>query len=173
MFRKGEIGIPGVKSMVDIVKVLHLFIKVIKFIFNDDELELGLIIEKMINYKTFFLIKPNHILYLHKLKDILNTNHLDLLLYKSTIQEKNNCLRIKFIYITSDNIKKNFLVEIYMSGKCNIKGKYPKEIMIERLNMIETYIFDPNYKIMIEKYTNRKDILNLLDKCSSDIIEHY
>ena len=142
LFRKGKIGVPGVQCMKDITRVLYFLLKIVKYIFSMPELELGPIEKKMTNYKTIYSIKNNQVLYLHNLKNILNEKHLDLLTLEANIQGKNNTLRIKFKYFNILDEKKDFLVEVFTSGKINVKGKYPDNDMIDRLNMIERYLSD-------------------------------
>jgi hypothetical protein len=63
---------------------------------------------------------------------------------------------------------------MFLSGKVNIKGLYPNDVMISHLFIIQSYLEDKNNNIIFEKYTDEEEILQILNSCSSvDIDEDY
>lgn len=173
LFRTGSIGVPGINSLDDIKDILNYLVDKLKFVFDNDQLILSDINPKMINYKTFFTINNDYILNYNRLKNILNENHKELLYMPITIQkDKNNCLSIRPLYIDKSGNKKQYLIEMFLSGKTNIKGLYPHDIMIEHLKIIEKYLINEKYEILRKKYTDPNEIIELLNSCSSEIIEY-
>lgn len=174
LFRTGSIGVPGINSLDDIKNVLIYLVNKLKNVFDSDQLLLSPITPKMINYKTFFVIPNNYILNYNRLKNILNDKHNDILYMPITIQkDKNNCLSIRPMYIDDDTgKKKQYLIEMFLSGKTNIKGLYPHNVMINHLKIIEHYLSDEIHGVLLKKYTDPRDILELLHSCNSTEIEH-
>lgn len=173
LFRTGSIGVPGINSLDDIKDILNYLVDKLKFVFDNDQLILSDIIPKMINYKTFFTINNDYILNYNRLKNILNENHKDMLYMPITIQkDKNNCLSIRPLYVDKSGNKKQYLIEMFLSGKTNIKGLYPHDIMIEHLKIIEKYLINEKYEILRKKYTDPNEIIELLNSCSSEMIEY-
>ncbi len=173
LFRTGSIGIPGINSLDDIKNILDYLVDKLKYVFNNNELTLSYINPKMINYKTYFNINDNYILNYNRLKNILNENHKDILYMPITIQkDKNNCLSIRPMFINELGNKKHYLIELFLSGKANIKGLSPYNIMIEHLQIIEKYLNNEEYKILHKKYIEHNDIINVLESCSSEKIEY-
>lgn len=173
LFRTGSIGVPGINSLDDINDILKFLVEKLKFVFNNDQLTLSTINPKMINYKTFFNIQIDYILNYNRLKNILNEHHKDILYMPITIQkDKNNCLSIRPLYIDKSGNKKQYLIEMFLSGKTNIKGLYPHDVMIEHLKIIETYLKDEKHEILRKKYTDTNEIFELLNSCSSEAIEY-
>jgi hypothetical protein len=173
LFRTGSIGVPGINDLKDINEVLIYLVDKLKYVFDSDLLLLSTITPKMINYKTFFVIPNDYILNYNRLKNILNDKHKDILYMPITIQkDKNNCLSIRPMYIDESGKKKQYLIEMFLSGKTNIKGLYPHNIMINHLKIIERYLSDETYCVLLKKHTNPDDILKLLNSCSSTEIEY-
>ena len=173
LFRTGSIGVPGINSLDDIKDILNYLVDKLKFVFDNDQLILSDINPKMINYKTFFTINNDYILNYNRLKNILNENHKDMLYMPITIQkDKNNCLSIRPLYVDKSGDKKQYLIEMFLSGKTNIKGIYPHDIMIEHLKIIEKYLINEKYEILRKKYTDPNEIIELLNSCSSEMIEY-
>ncbi len=173
LFRTGSIGVPGINSLDDIKDILNYLVDKLKFVFDNDQLILSDINPKMINYKTFFTINNDYILNYNRLKNILNENHKDMLYMPITIQkDKNNCLSIRPLYVDKSGNKKQYLIEMFLSGKTNIKGLYPHDIMIEHLKIIEKYLINEKYEILRKKYTDPNEIIELLNSCSSEMIEY-
>ena len=173
LFRTGSIGVPGIICIDDITNVLTYLVDELKYVFNNNDLNLNKVQPKMINYKTYFTIKKDYILNYNKLKNILNEKHSDILYIPVLVQkDKNNCLSIRPIYKDKNDIIKSYLIEMFLSGKVNIKGNYPEEIMLRHINIIEKYILNEKYKILMKKFTSHEDIMNVLNSCKSNIIEY-
>mgnify|MGYP006151202673 CR=1 FL=1 len=173
LFRTGSVGVPGIYSIEDITNILNYLVNELKYVFNNNDLHLGPVIPKMINYKTFFTIPPNYILNYYKLKNLLNNNCSDLLFIPVLIQkDKNNCLSIRPKFINNNNEKKSYLIEMFLSGKVNIKGNYPKDKMHSDIKIIEKYLFHVKYNILRPVYKSYDEINNILNLCSSEIIEY-
>ena len=173
LFRTGSIGVPGINSLDDIQNVLIYLVDNLKHVFDSDQLLLSPINPKMINYKTFFIIPNNYILNYNRLKNILNDTHKDILFMPITVQkDKNNCLSIRPMYIDAKTgKKKQYLIEMFLSGKTNIKGLYPHNVMIDHLKIIEHYLSDETYNVLRKKHTDPDEIFELLRSCSSTEIE--
>jgi hypothetical protein len=174
LFRTGSIVVPGINSLDDIQNVIIYLVDNLKYVFDSDQLLLSPINPKMINYKTFFIIPNNYILNYNRLKNILNDKHKDILFMPITIQkDKNNCLSIRPMYIDSETgKKKQYLIEMFLSGKTNIKGLYPHDTMIDHLKIIEHYLDDETYGVLRKKHTDPDEIFELLQSCSSTEIEY-
>jgi hypothetical protein len=171
LFRTGSIGIPGITDLEDVKFCLDYLVEKLKKNF-DSNIELLSFKSNMINFKTFFIKDDNKIIKLKKLVQLLNENNSDILHIPIFIsEEKNNSISIRFKNDPEYTVKKDFLVEIFLSGKINIKGVYPLEFMKERLKIIENYLFNPIYSIIIDKLDNKKEILDIIANCRDDIIE--
>jgi len=170
-FRTGTLGCPGILDIEDLKDSLNYLIDKLSHNFKQ-KITLMYINSNMINYKTFFTKNENNIIKLNNLAHILNNNHPDIL-HKSIVMnpEKNNSISIRFKNDTSSNInKKDYLVEIFLSGKLNLKGIFPVKLMIEHLKILSKYLFNPEYNIIIEQITNNDEILNIIKECPDDYI---
>jgi len=173
LFRTGSIGVPGINSIEDITTVLLYLVDKLKYAFNTDNLVLLPINVKMINYKTHFIINNDQIINYTRLKNILNTNNSNILFMPITVQkDKNNCLNIRPIYYTSEGEKKHYLIEMFLSGKTNIKGLYPHDTMLSHLQLIEDYLNDEILEVVRKKYTNHDEILKLIAESNSLTIDY-
>jgi hypothetical protein len=169
-FRTGTLGCPGILDIEDLKKSLNYLIDKLSINFNT-QINLVYINSNMINYKTFFIKKKDHIIKLNNLASILNEKHSDIL-FKPVIMnpEKNNSISIRFKNDIKTNNKKDYLVEIFLSGKLNLKGIFPIELMIEHLKILSKYMFDKQYNIIIEQMINHDEILKIITECPDDII---
>lgn len=173
LFRTGSIGVPGINSLDDIHNVLMYLVDKLKYVFSNNNLTLLSVNPKMINYKTFFIVEKDYILNYNRLKNILNKDNLNMLYMPITIQkDKNNCLSIRPVYYDADGVKKQYLIEMFLSGKTNIKGIYPHDIMISHLQIIEKYLNDDKIEILRKKYTSHDEIMELLKSSDSFLIEY-
>ena len=125
----------------------------------------------MINYKTYFTKKNDNIIKLNNLAQVLNEKHTDVLFKKVIMNpEKNNSISIRFKNDPEYINKKDYLVEIFLSGKLNLKGIFPINLMIEHIKIISKYLFEPSYNIIIDQIVEKDDILKIIDECPDDII---
>ena len=172
-FRTGTLGCPGILDIEDLKQSLYYLIDKLSIHFNT-KINLIYINSNMINYKTFFIKKDDNIIKLNNLAHILNEKHSDIL-FKPVIMnpEKNNSISIRFKNDIKINNKKDYLVEIFLSGKLNLKGIFPIELMIEHLKILSKYMFDTQYNIIIKQITNHNDILKIISECPDDIIIEY
>lgn len=176
LFRTGSISIPGVKDPNDVTETLKYLVECLSKVFKINTLKLNDISLKMTNYKTFFKVEKNQILNYSKFKNILNENHSDILSVPATIQsDKTNCLSVRPVYYTKNKdgveVKKDYLIEMFLSGKTNIKGLYPYDTMISHLKLLEDYLYDKTTGILCEIPTTDEEITRILNNCSSTEIQ--
>jgi len=169
-FRTGTLGCPGILDIEDLKISLNYLIEKLSLNFNI-KINLLYINSNMINYKTYFDKKTESIIKLNNLVQILNKNHADVL-FKPIVMnpEKNNSISIRFKNDTEFINKKDYLVEIFLSGKLNLKGIFPVKLMVEHLNIISIYLFDPKYNIIINQIVDNDKILQIISECPDDVI---
>ena len=164
-FRTGTLGCPGILDIEDLKISLNYLIVKLSTNF-DKNIKLLYINSNMINYKTHFNKNKNSIIKLNNLVQILNNSHADILFKKITINpEKNNSISIRFKNDPAFINKKDYLVEIFLSGKLNLKGIFPIQLMIKHICIISKYLFDPSYNIIINQIIDHNEILSIMDEC--------
>ena len=169
-FRTGTLGCPGILDIDDLKISLIYLINKLSMIFNKT-ITLLYINSNMINYKTYFNKDNKSILKLNNLVQILNENHSDVLYKKITMNpEKNNSISIRFKNDPKFINKNDYLVEIFLSGKLNLKGIFPITLMVEHIKIISKYLFDPIYNIIVNQIINHDDILKIIDECPDNIL---
>jgi hypothetical protein len=172
LFRPGSIGIAGVVCEDDAEKIINNLLDVLKKIFQRDDLTIEYITPHMRNYKTYFEIKPDYVVNYVRLLNILKNNNSDILEITPTIDiDKSNMLHITFKYINDTGDNKKYCIGMFLSGKINVRGFCPYGIMIDHLKILENYVFNDVYGVLVKKYKNYNDILTLLNTCRDDVIE--
>ena len=167
-FRTGTLGCPGILDIEDLKISLVYLLNKLSTNFNKD-IKLLYINSNMINYKTFFIKDNKTIIKLNNLVQILNDNHSDVLYKKISMNpEKNNSISIRFKNDPLFINKKDYLVEIFLSGKLNLKGIFPIKLMIEHIKIISKYLFNPLYNIIINQIIDHKEILKIITECPDD-----
>ena len=173
LFRPGSIGIAGVVCELDAEKVINNLLVVLKKIFQRDDLTIEYITPHMRDYKTFFEIKKDYVVNYVRLLNILKNNHSDILDTTPTIDiDKSNMIHITFKYLNDKNEKKTYCVGMFLSGKINVRGFCPYDIMIEHLKILENYIINEEYGVLVKKYKSHNEIIALLRSCRDDVIEN-
>ena len=169
-FRTGTLGCPGILDIEDLKISLNYLINKLSINF-DTNISLLYINSNMINYKTYFTKKNDNIIKLNNLAQVLNEKHTDVLFKKVVMNpEKNNSISIRFKNDPEYINKKDYLVEIFLSGKLNLKGIFPINLMIEHIKIISKYLFEHSYNIIIDQIVSKDDILKIIDECPDDII---
>lgn len=165
LFRTGSVGIPGGNDIKDVMDMLYYLIEKLKWVFDDEKIKLVNTKVIMINFKTMFDIPSDSYVNFNALKNILMVNHGEIFTERIIIlKDKNNSLNLRPIYYTENNQKKTYLIELFMSGKINVKGLYPESVMMEHLRIIESYL--KTSPVLEKKITKHSDIMKLINSCS-------
>lgn len=169
VFRTGYVGIPGGTCMKDISLITDNLIKSIRVIFNNEEIIKTELTPKMTDYKTHIPLNDNQMIDYVKLKYLLmNDKELNCNECK-ILTDKNNSLILRPTYMIG-NVKKQYLIEMFLSGKVNIKGIFPKETMMEHITIIQNYINE--HKLIVTKFTvDHDELIKIIHECSDTIIE--
>jgi hypothetical protein len=186
VFRTGSYGIPGILNLDNIKKTLQYLTDMMRVHINS-EICLESLYTNMNNYKTVFTKPPDSIIKINRLIgvlnseafrgllerpikfDIFNSNLVSIHFVNSAIGER-NLLEPTSLPTDSGKKKKGYLMQLFLSGKICVKGKYELEYMKNHLSALEGILLDESYNVVVKKITDPAVMQEIIKNLPDDRI---